>query len=126
MCGSRALARRLEVLGEHCGPKLTTGEHFGIDDVLRPLAAKKRGHLSGDALLTAAVEENVLVQLEHLRTHPAVAARLARGRLNLHGWVYKLETGRVFAYDSRQHQFVPIEDVTTAPVESARLAVRSI
>ena len=37
-------------------------------------------HLSGQALLTATAEENVLVQLEHLRTSPPVAARLARGR----------------------------------------------
>ncbi len=54
------------------------------------------------ALLTATVEENVLVQLENLRTHPAVAAALARGELTLHGWVYKFETGQVFAYDPTQ------------------------
>jgi carbonic anhydrase len=39
--------------------------------------------------LTATVEENVLVQLENLRTHPSVAAALARDELKLHGWVYK-------------------------------------
>lgn len=65
-------------------------------------------HLSGGDLLTAAIEENVLVQLENLRTHPAVAAAIARGALNLHGWVYKIETGEVFAYDPEQEQFQPI------------------
>lgn len=67
------------------------------------------GHLSGDALITATVEENVLVQLENLRTHPSVAARLSRGDLSLHGWVYKLETGAVFYYDPEQGQFLPLE-----------------
>lgn len=64
--------------------------------------------LAPDRLLVAAIEENVLVQLKNLRTLPAVAARLARGDLHLHGWVYKIETGEVFAYDPAQGQFVPL------------------
>ncbi len=63
-------------------------------------------HLTGHALLTATAEENVLVQLEHLRTSPPVAARLARDQLNLHGWMYKIETGEIFTYDSAARQFV--------------------
>ena len=58
--------------------------------------------------LAATVEENVLVQLEHLRTHPVVAAGLSRGDLKLHGWVYKFETGQVFAFDPEQGQYLPI------------------
>lgn len=59
-----------------------------------------------EALWKATVEENVLVQLENLRTHPPVAAALAGGDIKLHGWVYKLETGQVFMYDPAQGQFV--------------------
>ena len=65
-------------------------------------------HLEGDRLVTATVEENVLVQLENLRTLPSVASRLVKGDLHLHGWVYKIETGEVFAYDYPSGQFVPI------------------
>jgi carbonic anhydrase len=65
--------------------------------------------------LSVTVEENVLVQLEHLRTHPAVAAALARGDLKLHGWVYKLETGQVFAYDPERGQFPPLEHTLAVP-----------
>lgn len=72
-------------------------------------------HLEGDRLLTAAVEENVLVQLENLRTQPAVAARLAGGGVRLHGWVYKLETGEVFAYDLASGQFVQIAEYEYVP-----------
>jgi carbonic anhydrase len=61
------------------------------------------------AVWKATVEENVLVQLEHLRTHPAVAAALSRGEVKLHGWVYKLETGQVFEFDPGAGQFVPID-----------------
>lgn len=67
-------------------------------------------HLEGDRLLTAAIEENVLVQLENLRTLPAVASRLADGLLKLHGWVYKIETGEVFAFDPDPGQFVPLAE----------------
>jgi carbonic anhydrase len=75
------------------------------------------GHLDGDRLLTATVEENVLVQLENLRTLPAVATRLARGALHLHGWVYKIATGEVFAYDSSCGQFVPVAQCQCPPSE---------
>ncbi len=66
--------------------------------------------LDGERLVTAAVEENVLVQLENLRTLPAVAARLVKGDLHVHGWVYKIETGEVFAYDPESGQFVPLAE----------------
>jgi len=67
------------------------------------------------ARLTAAVEENVLVQLENLRTHPAVAAATARKDLNIHGWVYKFETGQVFAFDPQQEQFLPFSGPRIEP-----------
>jgi carbonic anhydrase len=66
------------------------------------------------ARLTATVEENVLVQLENVRTHPCVAAAVSRGDLKLHGWTYKFETGEVFTYNPRQGQYVPIEKLVGA------------
>jgi carbonic anhydrase len=57
-----------------------------------------------------AIQENVIVQLQNLQTLPSVAARLASGNLNLHGWVYKLETGDVFAYDGESGQFGRVAD----------------
>ena len=57
------------------------------------------------ALLNVTIQENVLAQMENLRTHPVVASGLSRGKLKLHGWVYKIETGEVFAYDPNSGQF---------------------
>ena len=62
-------------------------------------------HLTGEARAKVLVQENVLVQMEHLRTHPAVAAALSVGELKLHAWVYKMETGEVFVYDAATGQF---------------------
>src|SRR5688572_14573265 len=79
-------------------------------EATRRIMMAKYGHLADDALVTATAQENVLVQMENLRTHPPVAAGLARGDLKLHGWVYKIETGEVFAYDPQLGQFVPLSD----------------
>lgn len=66
------------------------------------------GHLKGHELLHATVEENVLVQLENLRSHPAVAKAMANGLLHLHAWVYKIETGEVFAFDPIRSQYTSV------------------
>jgi len=74
------------------------------------------GHIADETdRLTAAVEENVLVQIESLRTHPSVAAGVLRGDLKLHGWTYEFETGRVFAYEPEQGQFLPVQQVAGTP-----------
>ena len=79
-------------------------------ETTRRIMRENYGHLEGDRLLTATVEENVLVQIENLRTLPAVGSRLVRGDLHLHGWVYKIETGEVFAYDVESAQFVKLAE----------------
>lgn len=86
----------------------------------RQLMVENYQHLEGEALLSATVAENVLVQLEHLRTHPAVRTRLARGDLILHGWVYKIGTGQVFAFDSEEGQFRPVTEVSSPMVSRER------
>lgn len=79
-------------------------------DSTQRIMRENYGHISDAAArLTATVEENVLVQIEHLRTHPSVAAALSRKEINLHAWVYKFETGQVFAYSPDPGQFVPVE-----------------
>jgi len=73
-------------------------------------------------LLTAATKENVLVQLDNLRTYPAVAARLAKNELTLHGWVYEFETGRVFAFDPLRAHFAPLMPHVTPPAIERRMS----
>jgi len=55
---------------------------------------------SREEKLRLLTEYNVLVQLENLKTHPAVEARLAKGELLLQGWVYDIATGNVMAADA--------------------------
>ena len=106
----------------HCGAMKGLIDPDGVKDLpavadwlshaeaTRRIMRENYSHLEAAALLTATIEENVLVQLEHLRTLPSVGARLKRGELRLHGWVYKIETGEVFAFDITSGQFVPVAE----------------
>lgn len=46
-------------------------------------------------LMRRLTEENVLLQLQHLRTHPSVAGAMAREELTISGWVYDIGRGEV-------------------------------
>jgi carbonic anhydrase len=89
-------------------------------EATRRIAKDRYGHLSGPDLLEVVVAEHVLVQIEHLRTQPAVAAALARGTVRLHAWVYAIETGEVLAYDPEEGQYRPIEGKLVPVVEGKR------
>ncbi|WP_263367563.1 carbonic anhydrase [Edaphobacter bradus] len=50
-------------------------------------------------------EENVLLQVQHLRTHPSVAGAIAREELSLSGWVYDIGTGEVRISENGERVF---------------------
>lgn len=69
------------------------------------------GYLEGDELLWKMIEQNVVIQLQNLKTHPAVASRMVKGDLAVHGWTYNIETGEINVYDERRHVYVPASAV---------------
>lgn len=79
-------------------------------EATRRLMRENYGSLEGEELLDLTVAENVLTQIENLRTYPVVHSRLCQKQLTLHGWIYSLETGGVSAYDPEHHRFVPINE----------------
>jgi carbonic anhydrase len=60
-------------------------------------------------------EENVLMQLVHLRTHPSVAGAIARGELTTSGWIYDIGTGVVRIAEDGKRSFEPVSATETAP-----------
>ena len=78
-------------------------------EVARRMVKENYPNLPEKAALQVITEENVVAQLEHLRTHPSVASRLARGTVGIHGWVYDFRTSFVTAWDEAKSRFVPIE-----------------
>lgn len=88
-------------------------------------------HLAPDARWNVLVQENVLVQLENLRTHPAVLSGLAAGEIRLHAWVYKMESGQVFGFDPAVGQFLAFAQgdgpvVVPAPVSRTAVGAHPI
>ncbi|MBB3228894.1 carbonic anhydrase [Luteibacter sp. Sphag1AF] len=75
-------------------------------------------HLEDDEALRALIEENVRLQLTHLRTHPSVAAGLGEKRLALQGWVYDIEHGKVTVLDNASDTFISLDEAIAR--ESAR------
>jgi len=43
-------------------------------------------------------QENVLLQIEHLKTYPQVRERMRESRLMLHGWFFNIKTAEVYQY----------------------------
>jgi carbonic anhydrase len=64
--------------------------------------------------LPTMTEQNVLLQLQHLRTHPSVAASIARGELTVSGWVYDIGHGDVRIYDESENRFFTVTQEVTA------------
>jgi carbonic anhydrase len=75
-------------------------------EATRRLVSENYSHLEGEELLEIAVAENVLTQIENLKTYPVIHSRLYQGKLKIYGWIYHLETGEVMAYDPDSHAYV--------------------
>ncbi|WP_043289071.1 carbonic anhydrase [Paraburkholderia oxyphila] len=67
-------------------------------------------------------EENVRLQIAHLRTHPAVAARLAQQRLALQGWVYDIGHGDIAVLDAQSDRFMALDAARERLVRKPRVA----
>ena len=59
-------------------------------------------------LMQRLTEENVLLQLQHLRTHPSVAGAMAREELTISGWVYDIGRGEVRISVNGRRVFEPV------------------
>jgi carbonic anhydrase len=79
---------------EHARPAQTKVEAAGVPEDERHLAT---------------VRENVLLQLEHLRSYDPVREAEKAGRLTLHGLVYHLEAGMFDTYDPETRRWGPLE-----------------
>jgi carbonic anhydrase len=96
-------------------------------EATRRIIKENYQNYEGEALLNAAIEENVLTQIENLRTYPVVHAKLYKGQLNIHAWVYKIETGGVFVYSAErcsiqaEHESELLEETQSSSVNGKTL-----
>jgi carbonic anhydrase len=77
------------------------------------------------AKLNRLIEENVLLQLNHVRTHPSVAGKVAQKKLATYGWVYDIGDGQVNMYDEASGSFRIIDDqqASASPARATHPAI---
>ncbi len=56
-------------------------------------------------------QAHVLQQIDHLRTYPAVAERVAAGELTLRAWWFDLAHAQVLAHDAESGSFRPLVEL---------------
>ena len=78
-------------------------------EATRRMVLETYPHYEGEDLIEVLVAENVLVQIDNLKTYPIIKSRLHQGRLKIYAWIYNIETGNVLAYDARTHTYIPPE-----------------
>jgi carbonic anhydrase len=93
----------------------------GAVDIVETLGAG----LDEEAKMRMLLEQNVILQLQHLKTHPTVAVALAQKAVMLHGWVYDIKTGQVAAYDETTQTWQSVEERYGAELDPATLNRRA-
>jgi carbonic anhydrase len=72
--------------------------------------------LDGKERVRAITLENIIAQINHLRTHPSVAAAIARGEMTLHGWMVDIHAGQVLGLNGETGEFVVLREDRDLPV----------
>ncbi len=95
-------------------------------DVARHVVAENGPGLHAHDSLRCLTEENVVGQLEHLRTLPSVAAAMANGTVRIHGWIFDIAKGELRGFDAAAGRFLPIGHGHQLPQATplARFAMR--
>ncbi|MET3133053.1 carbonic anhydrase [Oxalobacteraceae bacterium GrIS 1.11] len=82
-----------------------------------------RHHATPEAHLAALARDNVVAQLANLKTHPSVALALEQGKLDLHGWLYDIESGCIDALDGASQRFIPLCEFPLTRATQSKLAL---
>jgi carbonic anhydrase len=72
--------------------------------------------LDGAERIRAISLENVIAQINHLKTHPSVARAMAKGEMSLHGWFVDIHAGQVLGLDGATGEWMPLRDESRLPV----------
>lgn len=97
------------------------GYSQGAVDIVEALGAE----LSPEDKMRMLLEQNVILQLQHLKTHPTVAVALAQKTVELHGWVYDIKTGGVWAYDEANTTWRTVADHYAAEIASSAVSAHA-
>ncbi|MGB3650460.1 MAG: carbonic anhydrase [Rivularia sp. (in: cyanobacteria)] len=71
----------------------------------RRLVLDHYSEYEGEDLLEIMIAENVLTQIDNLRTYPVIHSKLYQKQVSIYAWIYQIETGEILAYDPITHSY---------------------
>lgn len=77
---------------------------LGHAEATRRLVLDNYSGYEPDDLVEILVAENVITQIENLRTYPVIHSRLFQGNIKIFGWIYNIETGGVLQISFLDHE----------------------
>lgn len=100
----------------------TVAQWLRFGDAARMVVEHAHPELSGPEKLRAVTEQNVVAQINNLRTHPCVSSRLRLSQIDIHGWFYDIGTGSVSEYDAASDSFIELSVEKAEQLYAATLA----
>jgi carbonic anhydrase len=71
----------------------------------RRLIQENYADIKGEELIAITTAENVVTQIENLKTYPVIRSKLHQNKMSIYGWIYDIETGEILAYNPETDDF---------------------
>jgi carbonic anhydrase len=81
----------------------------------RRLIQENYANTKGEELLAITMAENVVTQIENLKTYPVIRSKLHQNKMSIYGWIYDIETGEVLAYNPITDDFEVPQTLLASP-----------
>ena len=103
------------------GLGIDSGAQIGLEYRFGIFAGTQVGvHRTSDRTIQFFVQQNVLRQIENLRTYPAVRDGEREGRIRLAAWWFDIARAEVLDYDAASQRFVPLDEARIARLLAER------
>ncbi len=92
-----------------------TKKWLSLGEKAKNLAIRALGE-EGDkeTLLRLTEQLSVISQIENLLTYPSVKEKVDAGEINIHGWIYEIDTGSIEYYDPEVSEFKVLTKASTS------------
>ncbi len=105
ICGHSGCGAMAAILADSPSNRFKQIAEFPYLSKWLTLAHDVRLKMPYEISVNKAVELNILLQLENLKTYPIVQKKLLANEINLHGWYYNIANGELKEWDEVQHVF---------------------
>lgn len=117
ICGHSNCGAMSAIAKCQCLDTMPAVEHWLRYSDAAKAVVEKNQYTNEEEKVTAMVHENVIAQLNNIKTHPSVAVALRNNGIRLHGWVYDIESGQIQAFNKEDNDFILLAENPNAYFE---------